>query len=233
MVSICETCVIRNSAICAALDAAEIEALNKIGRHRTLEPGETFVWEGDESLLVGNVIDGVLKLSTGMQDGREQIVGVAFPSDFIGRPFASRARHSVTALSRAHICLFARPEFDAFASSHPALEKKLLQRTLRELDRTRDWLLLLGRKNAEEKVATFLLEMCNRLPNSAGTGQQDGSPCAFDLPFSRQQIADILGLTIETVSRQITALKRDGIIDLPSRREVIIREMDALLALAG
>ncbi|RKF22020.1 Crp/Fnr family transcriptional regulator [Altericroceibacterium spongiae] len=225
--SYCDTCVIRNQAICSALSTEELSALNGIGRRRELEPGESLMWEGDDSLLVANVIDGVLKLSTGTEDGREQIVGVVYPSDFIGRPFGATSSQNVTALTNARVCIFSRSDFDAFASQHPALEHKLLQRTLSELDRTRRWMLLLGRKNAEEKLATFLLEMADRL------GTEANGTISFDLPFSRQQVGDVLGLTIETVSRQITRLKKEGVIDLPSRRAVTILDRQSLEDRAG
>jgi CRP/FNR family transcriptional regulator len=229
----CDTCVVRNRAICAALDAGEIQTLSTIGRRRTLEAGEPLIWEGDDSVLVANVIEGVLKLSTGTEDGREQIVGVVYPADFIGRPFGATTRHSVTALTDARVCVFSRSDFDGFASEHPRLEHKLLERTLAELDRTRRWMLLLGRKSAEEKVATFLLDMSERLVEPGCEHATTGKPLdTFELPFSRQQVGDILGLTIETVSRQMTKLKRDGIIDLPTRRAVTVRNRAALQALA-
>ena len=231
--SACDTCVVRNRAICASLDQHELSALNAIGRRRNLEAGESLIWEGEDSVLVANVIDGVLKLSTGTEDGREQIVGVVYPSDFIGRPFGSTSGHGVTALTDARVCVFSRRDFDAFAREHPALEHKLLQRTLAELDRTRRWMLLLGRKSASEKVATFLLEMSERLVDPGCAVTPDQPLRRFALPFSRQQVADVLGLTIETVSRQFTRLKGDGVIDLPSRREVVILNREALAAEAG
>lgn len=231
--SACDTCVVRNRAICSSLDGEELKTLNTIGRRRTLEPGESLMWEGEDSVLVANVIEGVLKLSTGTEDGREQIVGVVYPSDFIGRPFGATSGHGVTALTEARVCVFSRRDFDAFAREHPALEHKLLQRTLAELDRTRRWMLLLGRKSASEKLATFLLEMSERLIDP-GCGDAPELPLKrFALPFSRQQVADVLGLTIETVSRQFTRMKADGLIDLPSRREVIILDHAALSAEAG
>ena len=203
--SSCDLCVVRNRAICAALDSKELEALNAIGRTRNITSGESLIWEGEDSVLVANVIEGVLKLSTNTEDGREQIVGVVYPSDFIGRPFGGKSGHGVTALTDAKVCVFSRRDFDAFSREHPKLEHKLLERTLGELDRTRRWMLLLGRKSASEKMASFLIEMSERLT---------GSGCSVDfdkpnqrhlvLPFSRQQIADVLGLTIETVSRQFT-----------------------------
>ncbi|GGC28119.1 transcriptional regulator [Novosphingobium marinum] len=204
-----------------------------MGRKRDLSAGESLIWEGEDSVLVANVVDGVLKLSTNTEDGREQIVGVVYPSDFIGRPFGGTTGHGVTALTDSRVCVFSRRDFDNFAAEHPGLERKLLQRTLAELDRTRRWMLLLGRLSASEKVASFLLEMSERLVEPGCATDEPGAKRAFVLPFSRQQIADVLGLTIETVSRQFTRLRNAGVIDLPSRREVVIRDPDALSAEAG
>ncbi|MCT2398619.1 Crp/Fnr family transcriptional regulator [Novosphingobium mangrovi (ex Huang et al. 2023)] len=232
--SSCDLCVVRNRAICSSLDSKELEALNSIGRTREIASGESLIWEGEDSVLVANVIDGVLKLSTNTEDGREQIVGVVYPSDFIGRPFGGTSGHGVTALTDAKVCVFSRRDFDAFAREHPKLEHKLLERTLGELDRTRRWMLLLGRKSASEKMASFLIEMAERL-TGAGCKVDEDKPNQrhLVLPFSRQQIADVLGLTIETVSRQFTRLKNEGIIDLPSRRDVTILDYEALVAEAG
>lgn len=231
----CDICVVRNRAICASLDPKELGALNTIGRTRNVVAGESLIWEGEDSVLVANVIEGVLKLSTNTEDGREQIVGVVYPSDFIGRPFGGTTGHGVTALTDAKVCVFSRRDFDAFAREHPALEHKLLERTLGELDRTRRWMLLLGRKSAGEKMASFLVEMVERLDTATGCAIRFEQPNQrrVTLPFSRQQIADVLGLTIETVSRQFTRLKNEGIVDLPSRREVTILDFDALVAEAG
>jgi len=231
--SACDTCVVRNRAICSSLDNEELKTLNAIGRRRVLEPGESLMWEGEDSVLVAYVIDGVLKLSTGTEDGREQIVGEARCVGTGGRPFGATSGHGVTALTESKVCVFSRRDFDAFAREHPGLEHKLLQRTLAELDRTRRWMLLLGRKSASEKLATFLLEMSERLVQPGCVDAPDQPLKTFALPFSRQQVADVLSLTIETVSRQFTRLKADGIIDLPSRREVTIVDRDALVAEAG
>jgi CRP/FNR family transcriptional regulator, anaerobic regulatory protein len=228
----CDSCLVRNRAICAVLDSAEIVALNRIGRTRAIQAGRVLMWEGDDSLLVANVVEGVLKLSTGIGDGREQIVGIVYPGDFIGRPFGPRSQHTVTALTDARVCTFTRGDFDAFAREHPELEHKLLQRTLTELDRARHWMLLLGRKSASEKIASFLLDMADRMGESGCGG--DAQPLgAFTLPFGRQQVADILGLTIETVSRQLTLLRAAHVIDLPGRRDIAILRRDALEAMAG
>lgn len=207
--------------------------MNQLGRRQNVARGQTIMWEGDEALVVANVVEGVLKLSTTLGDGREQIVGLVYPSDFIGHPFGQHSHHSVTALTDSRVCVFPRKSFDNFAREHPDLEHKLLQRTLTELDRARHRMLLLGRKTASEKIATFLLEMAERLaPQSCGPDAL--SPIVdFELPFGRQQIADILGLTIETVSRQLTVMKNAGVIEVPDRRRIIIADMAALDAMTG
>lgn len=224
--SACSTCPVREHAMCSALDDNGREQLGRMGRRVALPRGQRLMWEGDQSLVVANVIKGTMKLSISTMDGREQIVGVVYPADFIGRPFGATSHHNVTALTDANVCMFPRADFDRFASGYPSLEHDILHRTLDELDRARLWMLLLGRKSAREKVATFLLDMSRR----AGEG---GEPAdAFDLPLNRQQIADILGTTIETVSRQLTRMKQDGVIALPSRAAVHIHDRAALKDMA-
>lgn len=228
----CQACTIRNRAICADLEDDEVALLNAIGRRRALEAGEQLMWEGEDAILVANVLEGVLKLSTRTAEGKEQILGLAYPSDFLGRPFGHTTPYGAEALTDAQVCVFNRSDFDRFAREHPRLEHKLLERTLTELDRTRRWMLLLGRMNAEQKLASYLLETAERLaPITCNAGQNE-APRHLTLPLSRQQIADVLGLTIETVSRQFTRMRAEGLIEIPSRREVEILRPEALAQLA-
>jgi CRP/FNR family transcriptional regulator, anaerobic regulatory protein len=220
----CTQCAVRDAAICHTLSESELGEFSGMGRHQTLKRGQTMLWEGDDSLLVGNVIEGVLKLSISTVEGREQTLGLLFPSDFIGRPFGPTTNHSVVALTDAKVCTFRRTGFDDYARRHPDLEHGLLQRTLTELDRTRQWMALLGRKSATARVASFLLEMASRA-RCAGLAEQEGSV--------RQDIADLLGLTIETVSRQITSLREEGIIATPSRRTIDVLDRERLVDRAG
>ena len=222
----CDACTVRNRAICGDLDNREILALNAIGQRRRLSAGETLLWEGEEAVVVANVIEGMLKLSSATADGKEQILGIAFPADFIGRPFGEATPYSVEALTDVQVCVFRRADFDRFAREHPRLEHKLLERTLSELDRTRKWMLLLGRMTAGQRVATFLFDLASR--SSEGVA---GKP--FALGLSRAQIADVLGLTIETVSREFTKLKKAGIVSLPGRGEAVIEDRAALEELAS
>lgn len=222
----CDACAVRGAAICGSLDLDALHALSRLGRKVRLQPGQALLWEGDEAVLVGNVIDGMLKLSTVTGDGREQIVGIVFPSDFIGRPFGRDCHQTVTALTPATVCVFSRAAFDSFAGEHCDVESALLRRTLDELDRARRWMLLLGRMSATERVASLLLEIADRLGPPL-----PGEPIM--LPLSRQQMADLLGLVIETVSRTMTRFERMGIIALPGGRRLRITDAAALADIAN
>lgn len=223
----------RDRAICAELEEAEILLLNDIGRPMHLEPGERLLWEGEDAVLVANVVDGIMKLSTQTADGKEQILGLAYPSDFLGWPFGPTTPYGAEALTSTQVCVFPRTEFERFAREHPRLEHKLLERTLTELDRTRRWMLLLGRMNAEQKLASFLLETAERLVPPPCGSAAEGAARELTLPLSRQQIADVLGLTIETVSRQFTRMKNEGLIEVLGRREIAILQPEALEDRAG
>lgn len=228
----CADCSIRHRALCGTLDDAELLELNRIGRRRQLAPGETLAWAGDKSDLCGNLLSGALKLTAVTGDGREQTVAALYPADFIGTPYADRTEFTVTAMAQSEICAFPRGPFERLLQDHAALERQLLVQAFHALSDARAQMLTLARRTASEKVAGFLLDMASRCDRSASRATPDG-PVTFDLPLSRSQIADLLGLTIETVSRQLTKLKLSGIISLPSVRGVTIRNEAALWALAG
>jgi CRP/FNR family transcriptional regulator len=233
----CASCAVRSRVICGILEPAERDELARLGRIQAVPRGTTLLWEGEEARLVANVLDGVLKLSTSTADGREQILGVAYVSDFVGRPFAHTSPYRITALTDARVCIFPRSAFDRYAREHPALEHLLLERTLADLDRAHAQLLDLGRRTATERVASFLLDLSQRLAD-AGCGAHAGPgphpPLdKFDLPLDRQQIGDLMGLAIETVSRTFQKLKTAQVLDLPSRRTVRILNRRRLEAAAG
>jgi CRP/FNR family transcriptional regulator len=219
----CATCGALATGICSALAGAELDELSALGHSRRLAPGQALLWEGENSAAVASIRTGLMKLTTVSAEGREQIVGLAHPGDFIGRPFAEAPSYSAVALGEVQLCMFGRQEFERFLGQHPQLAVALLRRTLDDLDRARRTMLLLGRGSAEQRVAALLLTFARNV-----------EACArFDLPLGRQEMADVLGLTIETVSRQLTQLRRDGVIDLAGRRGVILTRADQLEALAA
>ncbi|KQN28826.1 Crp/Fnr family transcriptional regulator [Sphingomonas sp. Leaf38] len=225
--TICADCAVRDEALCSSLTNNELAALNTIGRKHSVKRGETVIWAGDDSIICANLLSGVLKLVASTQDGREQIVGLLYAADLVGQPYAGRADFTITALTDSELCIFQRAAFERVLTDHVRMERLLLQRTLAALNVARARVLTLARTSAAEKVAGFLMDMASRaaLTGCRGTA---GGPVTFDLPLSRGQIADILGLTIETVSRQMTNLKSAGIIRLPGGRAITIADPGAL-----
>ena len=228
---ICADCAVRDQALCGSLTDQELTALNALGRRQMLARGHTLVWAGDDSVICGNLLSGVLKLVASTTDGREQIVGLLYPADFVGQPYADQADFTLTALTDAELCIFPRGPFEQVLEDHRRMERLLLQRTLTALSDARGRMLALARKSAGEKVAGFLLDMSVRAASTGCRATPDG-PVTFDLPLTRGQIADVLGLTIETVSRQMTRLKNAGVIALPGGRAVTISDEVALEGLA-
>ncbi|MCW3838191.1 Crp/Fnr family transcriptional regulator [Sphingomonas canadensis] len=221
----CAECAVRGEALCAALDENALAALSATGRRRRLARGESLSWAGHESAVCANLIQGMMKLTASTADGREQIVGIAYPADFVGRPFARDADVTVTALAPSELCVFPRGDFERALTGCADMERLLLRRTLETLDAARERMLMLARKTAGERVAWLLLD-CARRAEAA-----DGSE--FDLPLTRGEMAELLGLTIETVSRQLTRLRARGIIATRGARGMAIRDAAALEAAAG
>lgn len=218
----CDDCVLKVGTLCRRLDHDAREALHRHGRRRTLAKGQTIVWQGEPSGHVANVLSGVVKLTATTADGREQILDIVGPGGFLGRIDDRTSAFSAIALGPVEICLFPRESFLAAVEDSAEAGAAMLERALGDLDRTRRWLLMIARGTAIERVATLLLAFAER----------DASP-RHDFALTRGQMADLAGLTIETVSRQIGRLKASGIIALPTRDSFEIRDADTLRALAG
>ena len=221
----CEDCAGREAALCAHLSDAALRDFAGLGRLRALPAGATLSWEGDRVATVGTVRAGLLKLSASLPDGRELTLGLAGPGDLVGNPLGAPASHSVTALGDASLCLIPGDAFNAFVTREDDAARALLERLFGELDKARRWLLLIGRKTAGERVASLLLDLADR----AGAG--DGDRVA--LPLTRQQMAGLLGLTIETVSRRLHRFAADRVIGLPDLRHFALIDRAALARLAG
>lgn len=227
----CDDCPIRHRAVCARCDTDELERLDEIKYYRKFEAGQTVVWSGDKMDFVGSVVSGIATLTQTMEDGRTQMVGLLLPSDFVGRPGRGSAAYDVVATTDLVMCCFRKTPFEEMMNRTPHIAHRLLEMTLDELDAAREWMLVLGRKTAREKIAS-LLTIIARRDASLHMGSPKG-PLVFDLPLTREAMADYLGLTLETVSRQISALRKDGVISLEGKRHVTVPDMDRLLDEAG
>lgn len=178
-------------------------------------------------------MEGVVKLTETLADGRQQIVGLQFPPDFLGRIYANETPYFAEAATAVELCAFPKDGFETMLERYPGLQRRLFENTLDELDAAREWMLLLGRKTAREKVASLLFMIAKRTPNVGCGHGADMNFAKFSLPLTRADLADYLGLTLETVSRQITKLKTSRIIELADNREIIVPDIDVLEEAAG
>jgi CRP/FNR family transcriptional regulator, anaerobic regulatory protein len=228
----CGACPIRHRAVCARCETDELLKLEQIKFYRSYQAGQTVIWSGDRMDFVASVVTGIATLTQTMEDGRRQMVGLLLPSDFVGRPGRATAAYDVTATTDLVMCCFRKKPFEELMTSTPHIAQRLLEMTLDELDAAREWMLLLGRKTAREKIAS-LLAIIARRDASLRAPRASGGAVVFDLPLTREEMADYLGLTLETVSRQMSALKRDGVIVLDGKRSVSVPSLDALMEETG
>jgi len=220
----CANCAVRGSALCASMNDAELVALSALGRRRVVPAGQVVSWAGDESQVCANIVRGALKVTATLADGREQIVGLLFPGDFVGQLFADRTCLNVTAIVETDLCSYARGAFEKLLDEYPRLERTLLKRTMASLNEARERMLALGRKSALERVAGFIQDLAMRSGRTAADGTTH-----VEIPVSRGEMADYLGLTIETVSRQLTRLRAAAIIAFANgNRDCRILDADGL-----
>jgi CRP/FNR family transcriptional regulator len=225
----CDICQVRQEGICAALDDEARGLLAQIARRRVLPPHNVIFRDGDEADHYFSITSGIVKLVKTLADGHQHIIGLIHQPDFMGQTLNRRHSYAAESATEVELCAYPRAPFDTFMKSHPELEHQIFEMTVRELDVCRDWTLLLGRKCSFERVAGFLLMMARRMPKLPG---HDANSVHFELPFTRAEMADYLGLTLETVSRQFSRLKGKGIIALPSSRDITIPDVSLLSAVA-
>jgi CRP/FNR family nitrogen fixation transcriptional regulator len=179
--------------------------------------GEIFA-EGDRAAFFYKVVSGTVRTSKLLSDGRRQIDAFHLPGDIFGIEAGDEHRFSAEALGDATVIAYRRCSLETLASGDGAFAREVVAAMMRSLERAQAHMLLLGRKSAVEKIATFLLDLSARMDDDT-----------LDLPMSRTDIADHLGLTIETVSRSLTQLERNGVIEVPAhRRSLVLRNKAAL-----
>ena len=226
---LCRSCEVRHRGLCGVLGPEQLLMLAKHTRTVRRPAGEELIADDSEVTRYANVMRGVVKLSKMLEDGRQQVVGLQFAPDFLGRLYGKQNKLTAQAASEVELCIVPRDALEKLVAEQPALEHHLFEQTLRELDEARDWMVALGRKTAEEKVASFLHLVALHIDPL----NQQRESVKFDLPLSRADIADFLGLTIETVSRQLTRLRKDGVIAIENNRSFTIPDLKRLEARCG
>jgi CRP/FNR family transcriptional regulator len=202
----CAECSVRLVSVCGSLELSELEELERISQVTVFAPKSMLFEQGALAGCVFNVTEGVVRLFKSLPDGRRQIMGFALPGDFLGLALMDRYGVTAEAVTQVRVCRFVRSSFLTYVDDKPHLLRRLHEFAGHELSLAQDQMLLLGRKTAEEKVAAFLINL------QARYGRIGPISVTVPLPMSRQDIADYLGLTIETVSRTLTKLAREKII---------------------
>lgn len=208
--NICETCRVRLFAICSSLKDHEIRELEAIQQHVHFAPKATLFAQGDSANSLFSITSGTVRLHYDLPDGRRQIVGFGIPGDFMALSLDPHFGFTADALTPVTACRFERSRFMALVDQHPSMMNRLHEMASHELTIAQEHMVVLGRRRAEERVASFLLGWWTRMKRINGN-----SP-TVELPMGRQDIADYLGLTIETVSRTLARWMRERIIlDVP------------------
>jgi CRP/FNR family transcriptional regulator len=202
----CSQCKVRLLSVCAALDPTELSELEALAQPMTYAARATIFTVEEPADYLFNVTSGALRFYNILPDGRRQIVGFALPGDFVGLGLAEVHGFSADTIGETELCRFSRRAFTELVERKPHLLRRMLELATYELNIAQDHMMLLGRQTAEERVVSFLLRMSDRWARILGPS------ATVPLPMGRQDIADFLGLTIETVSRTLTALERDGMI---------------------
>lgn len=223
----CAACAVRSLTVCAPLNPAGLAEVEALSTTLVLAPGQQLFSEGDPAGHVFNVTGGTLKIYKLLPDGRRQVTGFLFTGDFLGLANQESYAYSAEAVTEVRLCRFQRRQLDGLLERRPEMERGLLTRASHELAEAQEQMLLLGRKTAKERVASFLLLLARR------ARQRGGSAEPLPVPMSRTDIADYLGLTTETVSRTVTRLKTEGLIRLLPNSQVSLSNVPALEEIAA
>jgi CRP/FNR family transcriptional regulator len=223
----CSACSVRGMTICASLDSHELEQISAIMISVDLEAGAPVFDEGEAAGSVYNVTSGTIKVYKLLPDGRRQVTGFLYPGDFLGLAKQETYAFSAEAVTPCLLCRFPRQKLEDLMLRLPKIEQRLLSIASNELVAAQEQMLLLGRKTAREKIASFLLMLSKR----ARQRGQAANPVTVSM--SRTDIGDYLGLTTETVSRTFTQLKQEAIIQLLPNHMVKLAARETLEEIAG
>jgi CRP/FNR family transcriptional regulator len=227
---LCSHCGARGYSVCNVIANEDLDRLAGAAMTMTVEAGRTFIREGDPAEHFFNITAGTAKLFKLLPDGRRQITGFAGVGHFLGLAVSATYAFGAEALESMKVCRFTRSKLRTLLDDFPAMEKRLLEVASNELVAAQEQMLLLGRKTARERLASFLIARA-AVPSNCLACEPELAGI-ITLPMTRSDIADYLGLTIETVSRTLTRFKSEGLIEIPAPGQVAIRDHAALESMA-
>lgn len=223
----CAACSVRDLSICNVLNADELTHFTSIVSDVTIASGQALFYEEDPAEHLFVIRDGCARVFKLMADGRRMITGFLYPSDVAGFAENNVYSHGCEAVTALTVCRIPRKRLFEFFETYPVLEHRMLQIATNEIAAAQDQMLLLGRKTALEKLASFLHVLSARNMRRGVAGEK------LFLPMSRGDIADHLGLTTESVSRCFTQLRKMKVLQLDSAQNVTIVDATGLAELSG
>ena len=221
----CLGCDARQRSVCSEIDEADLAQLSATSVGVEYQKHEVFIVEGEPATDFYNVKHGTAKMFKLLPDGRQQITGFAGAGFFLGLAVQHNYAFSAQAIEDVRLCRFSRIKLRHLLDDFPQLERRLFETACKELAAAQEQMLLLGRKSAAERLASFLLGWSRETPVPV-------DPDLILLPMTRGEIADYLGLTIETVSRTFSLFRRELRISTPSNSEVIVLDRQWMEAAA-
>ncbi len=222
----CGLCEARPLSVCRAVPDADLSRLAEAATVVELDKGAVLIREDDPSTALFNITSGAVKIYKLLPDGRRQVLGFLFTGNFLGVGRTARYGFTAEALTAVRLCRFPRGKFMRLLDEWPTFERELLCRASSEISSAQDQMLLLGRKTARERIASFL-GMLSARANRLGVAADH-----LHLPMTRMDIADYLGLTTETVSGVFSELRRQGRIRLDGAGTVRLLDPAGLEAMA-
>ncbi len=230
----CDSCPVYHRAVCTALSPELSPILSATMVERHFRKNDTIWNEGDDTDFFAIVVAGAVKLMKLSEDGRRQVVGIMFASDCIGNPYSDIRTSFAEAASDTELCCFPNRDFEHALQQDPLLKRSLLKKLFEDLTHSREWLLTVGRKHADERLASFLVLMLNRKHQlTCGSPAKSSIDNVIDVPISRGTIAEYLGLTLETVSRHYSKLAKAGVVETVDKHFIKIHNPRYLYKLAG
>lgn len=223
----CAACPVRGLSICGVLDDEQIRRLSDITSEVTLAPGQALFYEQDAAEHLYVIKTGCARVYKLLADGRRMVTGFLFTSDLVGLAEAGIYAYSCEAVTGLALCRFPRAKLQTMFEQYPHMERRMLEIATNELAAAQDQMVLLGRKTAQEKLASFLYLLMLRIERHSGKG---GS---ITVPMSRGDIADHLGLTTESVSRCFTQFRKIGLIKLDTAHSVTVLDRAKLTEMTG
>lgn len=226
-VSPCAACAVRELSICGALDPEQLKHLTTITAEVVMPPGQALFYEMDPAKFLYAIKSGCARVYKLLPDGRRMITGFLFAADLVGLAENDAYSHTCEAVTKLTLCRFSRRPLQSFFEQYPALERRMLEIATNELAAAQDQIMLLGRKTAQEKIASFLSLLLQRQQRHGNVSN------LLSLPMTRSDIGDHLGLTTESVSRCFTQFRKRGVIALESAQTVHILDRAGLNAMTG